>query len=118
MPGRDPEAAERSAQIGAAVSAEMKRQGLTGIELRQRVEQLRGAPVAEREGARRMWLTRRLDGSVNLVKPVKVVYGPTSDLEDIAKVLDVDPKRFIRVINVKRTTTRKPVNTAESASAE
>lgn len=122
MPGRDPEAAERSARIGEAVSAEMKHQGLTGIELRQRVEQLRGAPVAEREGARRMWLTRRLDGSVNLVRPVKVIYGPTEDLEDIAKVLGVDPKRFVRVINtpsVKRTTTRKPVkNTAESASAE
>jgi transcriptional regulator with XRE-family HTH domain len=104
MPGRDPEAAARSSRIGEAIQAEMKRQGLTGQELRKRVEQLRGAPVAERDGARREWVSRRMRGAVNLVTPVKVIYGPTKDLEDIASVLGVKPDRFTRVVNI----TRKP----------
>lgn len=119
MPGRDPEAAERSSRVGEAIRAEMKRQGLTGAELQKRIEELRGAPVAASVGARKMWLTRRLAGEVNLVQPVKVVYGPTDDLDDIAKVLGVKPDRFIRVLNIKRATTRKSVDTArESSSTE
>lgn len=101
MPGRDPEAAARSAAIAAEIRAEMKSQGLTGVELRNRVEQLRGRPVAAADGSRRMWITRRLAGRINLVEPVKVVYGPTEDLELIARALGVKPDRFVRVINRK-----------------
>jgi DNA-binding Xre family transcriptional regulator len=97
MPGRDPEALKRSAQIGAAVHAEMKRQGLTGVELRKRIEELRGAPVGSTENNRAVWLSRRISGKVNLVKPVRVVYGPTDDLADICKILGVKPERIIRV---------------------
>lgn len=121
MPGRDPEAATRSAQIGAAIHTVMKQKGLSGVELRKRVEKLRGAPVAERDGARRVWLTRRLGGHVNLVQPVTVIYGPTDDLKDIAKALDVDVDRFVRIVNPRRTVkkavaARKPAN--ESRTAE
>jgi hypothetical protein len=107
MPGRDPEARDRSAAVAAEIRAEMKRQGLTGVELRERVERFRGAPVADQEGARKMWLTRRLSGDVNLVRPVRVVYGPTEDLALIARALKVNPERFVRVINLSKPKTSK-----------
>jgi hypothetical protein len=101
----------------------MKRKGLSGVELRAEVERLRGAPVPNQ-----MWMSRRLTGDVNLVRPVRVVYGPTEDLKVIAKALDVDPDRLVRVINVgaKRKTTADQTETpaatdqdaATSTSAE
>lgn len=104
MPGRDPEAAQRSALVADAIRAEMKRQGLTGTELRNRLEAA-GVTVPNA-----MWVTRRMTGQVNLVEPERIVYGPTADLLAIADALNVDPKRFVRVVN-----TRNPAKTKAAA---
>jgi transcriptional regulator with XRE-family HTH domain len=95
MPGRDPDAAQRSAAVAAEIRAVMKQQGLSGAELADR---LRDAGV---QVSNAMWVTRRLTGQVNLVEPERVIYGPTDDLAAIAEVLKVDPKRFVRVVNSK-----------------
>lgn len=107
MPGRDPDAAKRSARVAAEIRAEMKRQGLTGAEL---AERLRAAGV---EVPNPMWITRRLTGRVNLVKPVQVVYGETEDLAEIAKALKVAPSRLVRVVNVKNKTAKRSARTTE-----
>jgi len=93
MPGRDPEARQRSQKVADEIRAEMAKQGLTGAALRRKLEE------AGVEVPNDMWMTRRLNGDVNLVTPVKIVYGPTADLERIAEVLKVDPKRFVRILN-------------------
>jgi len=93
MPGRDPEAQKRSEAVAAEIRAAMAKKGLTGAALR---DLLREAGV---EVTNDMWLSRRLNGDVNLVEPVKVVYGPSEDLVAIAKVLGVDADRLVRVVN-------------------
>jgi len=112
MPGRDPEAAERSSRVADAIRAEMKHQGLTGAGLR---DKLREAGV---QVPNDMWITRRLTGQVNLVEPVRVVYGPSDDLEAIASVLKVDPARFVRVLNRNASKTSKDSKPAPSAAAD
>lgn len=109
MPGRDPAAAERSQRIADAVRAEMKRQGLTGAGLR---DKLREAGV---EIPNDMWITRRMTGQVNLATPVRVIYGPTDDLQAIARVLNVDADRFVRVVN---STASSTVKSDTSAAAD
>ena len=105
MPGRDPDAQARSTRVSKAIRDEMTRQGLTNVALAEKLRE-HGVHVPND-----MWIARRLTGQVNLVEPVKVVYGPTDDLEAIADVLGVKADRFVRVIN----STRKP---APSAAAD
>lgn len=106
MPGRDPEAQKRSEIVGNEVRRLMREQGLTGAGLR---EALRAAGT---DVPNNMWITRRVTGQVNLVEPVRVVYGPTDELVAIAKVLDVDPARLVRVVN----RTPKPASTTTADS--
>jgi hypothetical protein len=97
---RNPESINRSARIATAIRAEMRKRGITSdAELRRLVEKHRGAPVSANEGSASVWMSRRMTGGIDLVKPVRVVYGPTRDLEDIAAVLGVPVSRFLRVAN-------------------
>jgi hypothetical protein len=105
MPGRDPNAKDRSARVAAEIRTEMRRQGITGPELVARINKVRGNPVADNDRNARVWISRRLTGKTNLVQPERVVYGPTEDLTDIAKALGVDAYRLVRVVNTKP---RKP----------
>lgn len=98
MPGRSPESAARSARVASEIQTEMKRQGLTGRELAARIEQIRGAPLPNE-----MWVSRRITGKTNLVKPERIVYGPTDDLKVIAEALNIPPARLVRVVNVNKT---------------
>ncbi len=90
MPGRDPEARERSERVAVEIRAVMRQKGLSGAALADMLR-TQGMTVPND-----MWLSRRLTGAVNLVEPVKVVYGPTDELEQIANALGVDPKRLAR----------------------
>lgn len=96
MPLHNAEAADRSTRVAEQLRTAMKHQGLSGVELLNR---LTGVPLPEGEGNRRKWLSTRLTGKTNLVKPVKVVYGPTDELRAIAAALGVDPDRLVRVVN-------------------
>lgn len=93
MPGRDPEARQRSEKVAAEIRTVMREQGLTGAGLRDLLEKA-GHTVSND-----MWISRRTTGEVNLVQPVTTIYGPTADLVNIAKVLGVDADRFVRVVN-------------------
>ncbi len=99
MPGRDPEAQERSRRVGEAIRAIMRQKDITGVQLRELIEKRRGEPVSASSRGQDVWLSRRLLGDVNLVQPVKVVYGPTDDLEDIAAVLGTSADRLVRAAN-------------------
>lgn len=109
MPGRDPEARERSVRVAGEIRAVMAQKGLSGAGL---AVLLRKAGI---EVPNDMWLSRRLTGAVNLVQPVKVVYGPTEELEKIAEALDVDPKRFTRVVNATGSTRKSKTSEADQA---
>jgi hypothetical protein len=110
MPGRDPEAQSRSEVVADAIRAEMVKQNLTGAALRAKLIES-GIQVPND-----MWLSRRLNGDVNLIQPVKVVYGPTADLEAIAKVLGADPNRLIRAVNsASKSKASKPDTTPAAA---
>jgi hypothetical protein len=111
MPGRDPEARKRSENVAEAIRDEMAKAKLTGAGLR---DALRAAGV---EVPNDMWVSRRLTGEVNLVQPVKVVYGPTPDLEAIAAVLKVDPSRLVRAINRKPTPKSTETETTSDSDA-
>jgi hypothetical protein len=63
-----------------------------------------------------MWLSRRLQGQVNLVEPTRVVYGPTKELETIAKILKVPVARFVRAIHPQPTTAAEDETTSEAAT--
>jgi hypothetical protein len=93
MPGRDPEAAARSAAVAAELDREMRNQGINGAELGRRLR------AAGHDVPNAMWITRRTTGRVNLVEPEAVVYKATGDLEKICAVLKVDPRRFVNVVN-------------------
>lgn len=110
MPGRDPEAADRSARVAHRIRTEMRRQGLSGLDLRVRIEKLRGQPVADNERNARVWMSRRMTGKVNLIQPVKVIYGPTEDLAIIARALGVDPHTLVNAID-NTTASPEPTNT-------
>lgn len=110
MPGRDPEAQTRSEIVGDEVRRLMRERGLTGAGLREALR------AAGHDVPNNMWVTRRVTGQVNLVEPVKVVYGPTEDLVAIAKILDVDPARLVRVVNRKPSTPAADSNTDNPAA--
>jgi hypothetical protein len=113
MPGRDPEALTRSQTVGDEIRRLMREKGLTGVGLREALL------AAGYDVPNEMWVTRRLTGAVNTVEPVKVVYGPTDDLKAIAKVLDVDPNRLVRVVNRKNPNPApNPPTTADDESAD
>lgn len=103
MPGRDPDAADRSARVAHRIRTEMRRQGLSGLDLRVRIEKLRGTPVADNERNARVWMSRRMTGKVNLIQPVKVIYGPTEDLNIIARALGVDPNMLVTAASTEPT---------------
>ncbi len=87
MQARTPE----SEKVAEAIRAGMKRQGLSGADLAAKLAEIRG----DRPDA--MWMTRRLQGSVHLVKPVMVQTGwrATDELCEIAEALNVPVEQLM-----------------------
>lgn len=98
MPGRNPEAAKRSTQIAKQLAAAKKLQGLSADELCD-ILAASGVTIPHTGPNRRKWWSNRMLGKVNLVTPVKVVYGPTDELRAIARALGLDVDRLVRVVN-------------------
>lgn len=109
MPGRDPQAAERSQRVATEIKSEMRRQGLSGVDLIAKIEEVTGKKIPNT-----MWLSRRLNGAVNLVQPERVIYGPSDDLTEIAQALGVKPDRLVRVVNITPKSTRTESTTGQA----
>jgi transcriptional regulator with XRE-family HTH domain len=63
-------------RLAAAIRSAMKRQGLSGRDMADRIGQLRGEPVND------MWISRRVTGTKALVAPVR--FDPELELWALA----------------------------------
>jgi hypothetical protein len=82
--------------VAEAIRAAMKSQNLSGVDLANRLERVRGSALPYDKG---VWVSKRTSGKVHLVQPVKVIYGPTDELRDIAKALGVSVGSLVEVAN-------------------
>lgn len=85
MEARTPE----SAAVAEAIRVVMESQNLSGADLADRLEEIRGSRPDV------MWVSRRRRGLVRLVTPRVVEWEPTQDLIDIARALGVDARHLV-----------------------
>jgi transcriptional regulator with XRE-family HTH domain len=95
MEARSPE----SLAVAEAIRDVMKRESLSGVDLADRLETIRGSRPGD------MWISKRRHGSVHLVRPKTTVitWEPTEDLRQIAQALGVPVEELISKIDQSKT---------------
>lgn len=77
--------------VGAAINAALKRKGLSGADLANRVGAMRGSTLKFPD----VWASKRTTGKINLVLP-SGDYAPTEELSEIAAALGISVADLLR----------------------